>query len=137
MKKKQSELKTSEKDYSKDRTVLEAAQRECTKARNELTRLGYEEGKREALSNERRKLAGEVHRLRDAVETLEARFPQLQFDYRDPERNFDRSRVKGLVAKLIKVKDASTATALEVAAGGKVGYLTLLQIGRASCRERV
>ena len=49
-----------------------------------------------------------------------SRFPQLQFEYRDPEKNFDRSKVHGLVAKLITVKDASTATALEVAAGGKV-----------------
>ena len=48
------------------------------------------------------------------------RFPHLQFQYRDPERNFDRSRVKGLVAKLIKIKDPNTASALEVAAGGKV-----------------
>ena len=48
------------------------------------------------------------------------RFPQLKFQYRDPEKNFDRSKVHGLVAKLVKVKDPSTATALEVAAGGKV-----------------
>ena len=48
------------------------------------------------------------------------RFPQLQFDYRDPEKNFDRSKVHGLVAKLVKIKDVSTATALEVSAGGKV-----------------
>ena len=51
------------------------------------------------------------------------RFPQLQFQYRDPEKNFDRRRVNGLVAKLIKVNDVSTATALEVAAGGKVYFL--------------
>ena len=50
------------------------------------------------------------------------RFPQLQFQYRDPEKNFDRSKVHGLVAKLVKVKDPQTATALEVAAGGKVRY---------------
>ena len=73
VKKKQAELKSSEKDYNKDRSVLEAAQRECNKATNEIKRLGYEEGKRERLTNERRQLATEVHRLRDIVETLEAR----------------------------------------------------------------
>ena len=51
---------------------------------------------------------------------LFCRFPQLQFQYKDPERNFNRRRVHGLVAKLIKVKDSKTATGLEVAAGGKV-----------------
>lgn len=48
------------------------------------------------------------------------RFPQFNFDYKDPEPNFDRSRVKGLVCNLFKVKDARFATALETAAGGKV-----------------
>ena len=50
------------------------------------------------------------------------RFPGLQFQYKDPEKNFDRSKVHGLVAKLVKVKDPQNATALEVAAGGKARY---------------
>lgn len=48
------------------------------------------------------------------------RFPRVQFDYQDPSRNFNRDKVKGPVAKLIRLKDLSTATALEVTAGGKV-----------------
>ena len=48
------------------------------------------------------------------------RFPQLQFDYTAPDRNFDHKKVRGPVAKLVNVKDVSTATALEVVAGGKV-----------------
>ena len=47
-------------------------------------------------------------------------FPQVQFQYHDPCPNFNRSSVKGPLAKLIRVKDVSTATALEVTAGGKV-----------------
>lgn len=35
-------------------------------------------------------------------------------------KNSDKSKVKGVVAKLIKVKDSSTMTALEVTAGGKL-----------------
>lgn len=38
----------------------------------------------------------------------------IGFNYRDPEKNFDRSRVKGVVAKLIRVKDSSAVVALEV-----------------------
>lgn len=45
---------------------------------------------------------------------------RLNFEYKDPHRNFDRSRVKGLVAKLVQVKDPSHSTALEVAAGGRL-----------------
>ena len=44
----------------------------------------------------------------------------MDFRYKDPERGFDRSSVKGVVARLVRVKDAAAATALEVAAGGKL-----------------
>lgn len=44
----------------------------------------------------------------------------LDLRYCDPEPGFQRSRVKGVVAKLVTVKDAAAATALEVAAGGKL-----------------
>lgn len=45
---------------------------------------------------------------------------RLNFEYKDPTKNFDRSRVKGLVAKLVQVKDPAHSTALEVAAGGRL-----------------
>lgn len=48
---------------------------------------------------------------------LEAR---LAFEFRDPERGFDRSRVKGLVARLVRVQDPKACTALEIAAGAKL-----------------
>lgn len=49
----------------------------------------------------------------------------VDFRYSEPERGFDRSRVKGVVAKLTRVADPATSTALEVVAGGK-----LYQVGR-------
>ncbi|CAH3192698.1 unnamed protein product, partial [Porites evermanni] len=83
-------------------------------------KLNYEEGKEEMLTAKRRELEAEVSNLREKVETLEAKFPNLQFEYKDPEANFNRSKVKGLVAQLIQVKDVSTATGLEVTAGPKL-----------------
>jgi len=44
----------------------------------------------------------------------------VNFQYRDPERGFDRGKVKGVVAKLVHLQDPATTTALEVAAGGKL-----------------
>lgn len=49
-----------------------------------------------------------------------ARMAGLDFQFRDPERGFDRARVKGVMAKLVRIRDAATTTALEVAAGGKL-----------------
>lgn len=40
--------------------------------------------------------------------------------FRDPERGWERSKVKGLLANLITVRDVSYATALEVVAGGRL-----------------
>ena len=59
--------------------------------------------------------------LKDDVERLTAQLEaRLNFDFKDPERGFDRTRVKGLVAKLVKVTNSLNATALEVAAGNKL-----------------
>jgi hypothetical protein len=54
---------------------------------------------------------------------------------RDPERGWDHNRVKGVVAKLVRVKDPAVATALEVAAGGR-----LYQVGmvpKQGCTRQV
>ena len=42
------------------------------------------------------------------------------FCFRDPEKNWNRNCVKGLVASLISVKDTSATTALELVAGDRL-----------------
>ena len=55
----------------------------------------------------------------------------------DPERGFNRSRIKGLIARLVTLKDPATATALEVVAGSRlyqVGHdLIPGSVSRGSC----
>lgn len=55
-----------------------------------------------------------VQKLKDEIRILSGRLANVELTYRDPVRGFDRSKVKGVVAKLIKVNDNSTMTALEV-----------------------
>lgn len=55
-----------------------------------------------------------VQKFRDEVRILSSQLGNVDFSYNDPANNFDRSRVKGVVARLIKVKDSSAMTALEV-----------------------
>lgn len=55
-----------------------------------------------------------VQKLKDEIRVLSSQLANVDFTYNDPVKNFDRSRVKGVVAKLIKVKDSSSMTALEV-----------------------
>lgn len=62
-----------------------------------------------------------VRLLQARSEDLGRQFHQLQFEYADPTPNFDRRRVYGVVAKLFDLVNPKYATAIEVAAGGKVG----------------
>ncbi|PSN36598.1 Structural maintenance of chromosomes protein 2 [Blattella germanica] len=112
---KQQEMKQTATDYQKDKKNLENMEKELTKLQNELSQINYEDGHIERLQEERRKLVSEIRNLKEKVETFEA-----SFQYRDPERNFNRASVKGLVCKLFKMKDANGATALETAAGGRL-----------------
>jgi structural maintenance of chromosome 2 len=53
---------------------------------------------------------------------LHSQLSGLDFTYSDPHPNFDRSKVKGLVATLISLpeKHFDKSTALEIAAGGRL-----------------
>ncbi|KAI3955504.1 hypothetical protein MKW98_028449 [Papaver atlanticum] len=85
-----------------------------------LESVSYNEGQMEALQKDRKLELEVVQKLRDETRILSGQSARAQFTYRDPVKDFDRSKVKGMVAKLVKVKDSSTLTALEVTAGGKL-----------------
>jgi len=74
-----------------------------------------------SLEEEKIQLENDVSKIRGQDETLTAQLAgRLSFRYSDPVRGFDRSKVKGLVAKLITVKIPKYSTALEVVAGGRL-----------------
>lgn len=49
----------------------------------------------------------------------------LSFNYQDPSPNFNRRQVRGPIARLATPKDPAHTTALEVAAGGKLGHVAV------------
>ncbi|XP_068177856.1 structural maintenance of chromosomes protein 2 [Antennarius striatus] len=120
LKSKQAEVKKMDSGYKKDQDALQAVRSSREKLQAELTKLNYEDGKEESLLGNRRQLSREVAKLKETYERLVSRFPNLRFDYKDPERGWDRSKVKGLLANLITVHDVCYATGLEVVAGGRL-----------------
>ncbi|ETE67091.1 Structural maintenance of chromosomes protein 2, partial [Ophiophagus hannah] len=120
LKTKQSEVKKMDGGYKKDQESFEAAKKQKEKLEHEMKKLNYEDKKEEHLLEKQKELSRVVNRLRESYETFLARFPNLRFEYRNPETSWNPDRVKGLVASLITVKDVSTATALEVVAGGRL-----------------
>ncbi|XP_019707663.1 structural maintenance of chromosomes protein 2-2 isoform X2 [Elaeis guineensis] len=99
---------------------LNARKKDLDTVKAAMESITYQEGQMEALQKDRSVELEVIQKLKDEVRILSGQLANVQFNYRDPAKNFDRSKVKGVVAKLIKVKDSSTMTALEVAAGGKL-----------------
>ncbi|CAN0291655.1 unnamed protein product, partial [Discosporangium mesarthrocarpum] len=115
------DIKVAENQVSQLRKDHERALATATKARRELESLGYDKGPLDALTTERDQEERAVEGLRETVNRLQAQLAgRLSFEYSNPERGFDRSRVKGFIARLVQVPNPAHATALEVAAGGKL-----------------
>ncbi|KAL6613984.1 hypothetical protein ACP70R_036254 [Stipagrostis hirtigluma subsp. patula] len=124
----------SEKELREKKAQLISKRDEATASENELKArtedlqgikasmesINYEEGQMEALQKDRATELEVVQKLKDRVRNLSGDLANVHFSYRDPVRDFDRSKVKGVVARLVKLKDSSTATALEIAAGGRL-----------------
>lgn len=88
----------------------------------ELGRLGFQPGQEEDMYKEETSLQQTVRSLRQESDKMRRQVANIEFNYADPAPNFDRSKVKGLVAQLFTLDEAYTkaATALEICAGGRL-----------------
>ncbi|KAE9617320.1 hypothetical protein Lal_00034727 [Lupinus albus] len=120
LKEKTNQLRSKREEAISVENELNARQKDVENVKRELESLPYKEGDMEALQKERASETDCVQKWKDEIRNVSAYLANVEFTYRDPVKNFDRSKVKGVVAKLIKVKDPSTMTALEVTAGGKL-----------------
>ncbi|EJK66002.1 hypothetical protein THAOC_13093 [Thalassiosira oceanica] len=121
-------LKSVEKDMKKEKSSAAklSKKRDTTvekvdALRSKLSKIDFSEKDFNSLENEKFELENVVSTLQEKVDTLSAQLEgRLAFNYSDPVRGFDRSKVKGLVARLINVKVPKHSTALEIVAGGKL-----------------
>ncbi|CAL0303430.1 unnamed protein product [Lupinus luteus] len=120
LKEKTNQLRSKREEAISVENELNARQKDVENVKRELESVPYKEGDMEALQKECASETDCVQKWKDEIRNASAYLANVDFTYRDPVKNFDRSKVKGVVAKLIKVKDPSTMTALEVTAGGKL-----------------
>ncbi|KAL4778337.1 RecF/RecN/SMC [Aspergillus varians] len=101
---------------------LEGLKSQAKKLESELSRLGFEPGREDQLYQEQSGLQKEIRELRQRADALQRKVANIEFNYTDPYPNFDRSKVKGLVAQLFTVdkEKLQAATALEICAGGRL-----------------
>ncbi|KAI4095306.1 MAG: hypothetical protein L6R37_007083 [Teloschistes peruensis] len=101
---------------------LEGLRAQAKKLEAELSKAGFEPGKRDAMYQQEADLQKQIRVLREQAENMKRKVASIDFSYNDPTPNFNRSKVKGLVAQLFTLdKDQIQAgTALEICAGGRL-----------------
>jgi structural maintenance of chromosome 2 len=121
------EAKKEHKAASKDESSVAKDHADASKGVAKLTKQldamagSFNAEQEQSLMQSKAEAEEVVSTLRPKVDRLTAELEgRLAFEYRKPNAQFDKSKVKGLVAKLVSVADPSTATALEVVAGGKL-----------------
>lgn len=138
----QRELKEKEPRAKKAQSEDTGLTRELQKAKElvqrltaELGKLDWDEGRETNLREKRENAGKAVRELLEKRDALKSRLASLDFNYTAPSRDFDRSKVKGLVASLIRIKPENYkySTALEVCAGGRL-YNVSLTCSR--CRQK-
>ena len=120
LKAKTNEMKKTENDYKNDAQNSKRLENEVKRLEDELGQLHYDEERVSQLEQQQRELRHQLQALRERIDSFEARYPQLNFKYSTPDRQFDRSSVKGVVCNLFSVENPVYATALEVTAGGRL-----------------
>ncbi|KAJ1939894.1 Structural maintenance of chromosomes protein 2, partial [Linderina pennispora] len=102
-----------------EKKTLEA---QIAKLSQRLNSHSYNREAKRELEDERSRLVRQLEGVDEKRRGLEARLSNFDFDYQDPVRGFDRSKVKGLVAQLIDIDDKNkfASVALEITAGGRI-----------------
>lgn len=125
----QRELKEKEPRAKKAQSEDTGLTKELQKAKElvqrlatELDKLDWDESRETNLREKRETASKAVRELLEKRDTLKSRLASLDFNYTMPSRDFDRSKVKGLVASLIEIQpdNYKYSTALEVCAGGRL-----------------
>ena len=120
LKTKRKELAAVEKDLKKNSAELAAADKAVADAEAGVAAMNVDPKALSSCQEARDVAANAVSKCRDEIANIRASLRDLDFKYSDPENNFDRSKVHGVVASLVTVKDGAATSALEVAAGGKL-----------------
>ncbi|KAL1557168.1 structural maintenance of chromosomes protein 2-1-like [Salvia divinorum] len=105
LKEKKTQLASTSAKAAAIENELNAKRKEVGIVEKELESLSYDETLMESLQKDRMFESETVQKLEKKAREVSSRLGRVEFNYRDPEKNFDKSRVKGVVARLIKVKD--------------------------------
>ncbi|KAH7630772.1 putative SMC2 protein [Sordaria sp. MPI-SDFR-AT-0083] len=101
---------------------LDGLKAQAQRLEKELGKLGFQPGSEEEMYKQESSLQQTIRNLRQESDALKRKVANIDFNYQDPVPNFDRSKVKGLVAQLFSLPKEymEAGTALEICAGGRL-----------------
>ncbi|TQS36157.1 hypothetical protein Golomagni_03400 [Golovinomyces magnicellulatus] len=101
---------------------LQSLQLEAQTLDESLKKLGFIPGEEDGMYKKESELRQEIRELQEQIDELKRKVTNIDFNYDDPTPNFDRSKVKGLVAQLFTLdkRRPDSGTALEICAGGRL-----------------
>jgi len=119
-----SKSKTDGKRMSKEKLMIESL---LTEKRAELEKMHFDAEHHSQLVAKARHSESALYGMQEKLDQLRAHMAGIDFQYADPYRGFDRSKVKGVVSKLFHIKPEFTAyhRALEVCAGGRLFFVVV------------
>lgn len=116
------EAKNAKQQNSALLNELESLRAQAKKLECQLSSIGFDGGKEEEIHRQESVLQDSLRNFREQAEALKRKVTVFDFVYADPSPDFDRSKVKGLVAQLFNLDKQKTAAgmALEICAGGRL-----------------
>lgn len=111
----------AQRELSKLSKDLEQRKSQLQSLESQLAQQGFVPGRLDQLSAREKELKSQIHSLNQQIDFSKRRVANIDFKFKPPN-GFDTSSVKGVVAQLFSLeeKNYEAATALEVAAGGKL-----------------
>lgn len=122
IKDKEPRAKKAEKEGEGLIKELATKRAEVEQLRARVDGAGWDEDKERSLLERQAEHSQKIAQLSEKRDTIKTRLASLDFDYSDPYANFDRNKVKGLVATLVDLDQSNYAssTALEICAGARL-----------------
>lgn len=100
-------LSLKEKEFNVVQRDLQFKRQEVEKIKTTMEGVAYEEGHIETLENECLQESKVVQKLKADIRHLKPQLGNVQFTYNHHVKHFDRSKFKGVIVQLVKVKYAS------------------------------
>lgn len=113
----------SDSSYQRNKENLDQKEKEIKTIEAKLAGVEYEDGTLERLEQQRDALNNECRQMQHELDRKGGH--RFEVQYRDPEPNFDRRTVKGMVCKLFDVRDQKYSVALSTCGGGSLFNLVV------------